>query len=107
MDTDLTPAQKLKAVQQLSEAEDENALKIFDSIGCYLGHTLAYYSTVYDIKNLLLLGRVMSGKGGDMIVKRCKEVLADEYPELSINIALPDEKNRRVGQSVAAASLPQ
>ncbi|MBQ5810327.1 MAG: ROK family protein [Clostridia bacterium] len=105
--TDLTPAQKLKEVQKLSEAEAENALQIFESIGCYLGHTLAYYSTIYDIKNLLLLGRVMSGKGGDMIVKCCRQVLDTEYPELSINIALPDEKNRRVGQSVAAASLPQ
>ena len=104
---DLTPAQKLKEVQKLSEAGAENALQIFDSIGCYLGHTLAYYSTIYDIKNLLLLGRVMSGKGGDRIVARCRQVLADEYPELQINIALPDEKNRRVGQSVAAASLPQ
>ncbi len=105
--TDLTPAQKLKEVQKLSEAEAENALQIFESIGCYLGHTLAYYSTIYDIKNLLLLGRVMSGKGGDMIVKCCRQVLDTEYPELCINIALPDEKNRRVGQSVAAASLPQ
>jgi len=35
-------------------------------------------------------------------------VLAAEFPELAgrINIQLPDEKSRRVGQSIAAASLP-
>ena len=57
---------------------------------------------------MLLLGRVMSGKGGDLILDTCKTVLADEYPELAgkLTPALPDEKFRRVGQSVAAASLP-
>jgi hypothetical protein len=36
------------------------------------------------------------------------EVLKSEFSELAdrINIQLPDEKSRRVGQSVAAASLP-
>ena len=35
------------------------------------------------------------------------KVLAEEYPEYaSIDIGLPDEKSRRVGQSIAAASLP-
>jgi hypothetical protein len=35
-------------------------------------------------------------------------VLRAEFPELasSIFMALPDEANRRVGQSIAAASLP-
>ena len=38
-----------------------------------------------------------------------KRVLADEYPQLEGKLlpALPDEKSRRVGQSVAAASLPE
>jgi len=55
---------------------------------------------------MLLLGRVMGGKGGNVILETCKEVLAREYPEFaSLNIALPDESNRRVGQSIAAASL--
>ena len=57
---------------------------------------------------MLLLGRVMSGKGGDLILDTCKRVLADEYPELEGRLIpeLPDEKFRRVGQSMAAASLP-
>ena len=36
------------------------------------------------------------------------KVLKSEFPELAaqVNIQLPDEKSRRVGQSIAAASLP-
>ena len=39
----------------------------------------------------------------------CKSVMAGEYPEIAaqINPTLPDEKFRRVGQSAAAASLPE
>ena len=49
------------------------------------------------------------GRGGDIILDTCKKVLADEYPEVAglMNPTLPDEKARRVGQSVAAASLPE
>ena len=58
---------------------------------------------------MMLMGRVMSGKGGDTILKVCNDILAEEYPELAKKCAvmLPDEKMRRVGQSVAAASLPK
>ena len=51
----------------------------------------------------------MSGKGGDILLDNAKRVLADEYPELAgkFEITLPDEKFRRVGQSMAAASLPE
>ena len=75
----------------------------------YLGHTLAYYYDLYGFKHVLLLGRVMSGKGGDLILSEAKRVLSDEYPEVAraIDPTLPDEKFRRVGQSAAAASLPE
>ena len=67
------------------------------------------YSHFYDIHYLMVLGRVMSGKGGEAILANCQQVLNDEYPELAkaIRVMLPDEKTRRVGQSVAAASLPE
>ena len=109
LDESLSPAEKLKVVQALMAEDDERAVKVYDSIGCYLGHTLAYYYDLYKCKHVLLLGRVMSGKGGDLILERAKAVLADEYPELigKINPTLPDEKFRRVGQSMAAASLPE
>ena len=52
---------------------------------------------------------IMSGQGGDTLLETCRKVLASEYPEFcgKINIALPDERFRRVGQSAAAASLPE
>ena len=108
LDESLSPAEKLKVVQGLMANDDERAAKVYESIGCYLGHTLAYYYDLYSFKHVLLLGRVMSGKGGDLLLETCKKVLADEYPEVNkaINLALPDEKFRRVGQSMAAASLP-
>ncbi len=103
----LTPAQKLKEVQKMMDAGDSLAAQIYEDIGVYLAHTIPFYAKFYDIKHMLLLGRVMGGKGGDIILDTCKKVLAEEYPEYAtIDIGLPDETNRRVGQSIAAASLP-
>ena len=106
---DLSLAEKLKFVQKLMEADDERAIAVFESIGAYLAYTVVLYSQFYDLEYLMLLGRVMSGKGGDTILRVCNEILADEYPALAAkcNVTLPDEKMRRVGQSVAAASLPK
>lgn len=103
----LTPAEKLSAVQTLAESGDERALAVFRDIGVYLGHTLPLYASVYDLRHLLVLGRVASGVGGECIVSRCRRVLAEEYPALSVSVTLPDEQFRRMGQSVAAASLPE
>ncbi len=109
LDEAASPAEKLKAVQKLMEEGSEAAAKVYESIGVYLGHTLAYYYELYGCHHVLLLGRVMSGKGGDLILDTAKKVLADEYPELEGKMVpeLPDEKFRRVGQSMAAASLPE
>jgi len=106
---DLTLAEKLKFVQKLMEADDERAVAVFETIGAYLAYTVVLYAQFYDIDYMMLLGRVMSGKGGDTILRVCNEILADEYPELAAKctVTLPDEKMRRVGQSVAAASLPK
>ena len=106
---ELTLAEKLKFVQKLMEADDERAVAIFETIGAYLAYTTVLYSQFYDIEYMMLLGRVMSGKGGDTILKVCNDILAEEYPALAAKctVTLPDEKMRRVGQSVAAASLPE
>ncbi|MBQ8835073.1 MAG: ROK family protein [Oscillospiraceae bacterium] len=106
---ELSLAEKLKYVQKLMEADDPRAQAIFETIGAYLAYTVVLYSQFYNIEYMMLLGRVMSGKGGDTILRVCKEILAEEYPELAAkcNVTLPDEKMRRVGQSVAAASLPK
>ena len=109
LDNNLSPAEKLKAVQALMAQNDPWAIRVYESIGVYLGHTLAYYHENYDCRTVLLLGRVMSGKGGDRILATAKTVLQQEYPELANRIepVLPDENFRRVGQSMAAASLPE
>jgi len=109
LDENASPAEKLKAVQKLMEAGDHRAVQVYESIGVYLGHTLACYYELYGCRHVLLLGRVMSGKGGDLILDTAKKVLADEYPELEGRLVpeLPDEKFRRVGQSMAAASMPE
>ncbi len=109
LDETLSPAEKLKVVQKLMAEDSQAAQKVYLSIGTYLGHTLAYYHQLYGCKHVLLLGRVMSGKGGDLILSEAKRVLADEYPQYAGKLipALPDEKTRRVGQSAAAASLPE
>ena len=84
---------------------DKLARTIYEDIGIYLGYTLPFYSIFYDIKHVLLLGRVTSGEGGNIIIEKAKEVLKSEFPELKFALEMPDEKNRRVGQSIAAASL--
>ncbi|MBQ1371901.1 MAG: ROK family protein, partial [Oscillospiraceae bacterium] len=108
LEEDLTPAEKLKVVQELMEVDDPRAVKIYESIGCYLAHTMELYAMFYDVDHMIVLGRVMSGKGGDTILAACKRIMAEEYPALAakMNVMLPDEKTRRVGQAVAAASLP-
>jgi len=108
LDDTCSPAEKLKTIQLLLEAKLPGAYKIYETIGAYLGHTLPLYASVYDSRHVLLLGRVMSGKGGRIILETAERILEDEYPAIHaiLQLHLPDEKNRRVGQSVAAASLP-
>ncbi len=106
--SDLTDAEKLVFVQEKLESGHEGALKIWQSMGTYLGYGLAHYADFYHIKHVLILGRCTSGRGGDLLLEGANQVLKAEFPELldKITLHLPDEKVRRVGQSVAAASLP-
>lgn len=102
----LSLGEKLKVVQKFAASHDEDSLNIFKTIGVYLGYTIAYYAEFYDIKHVMLLGRVMSGVGGDLILENAKTVLKTDFPELSnVNLCTPSEEMRRVGQSIAAASL--
>ena len=108
LDDNLTPADKLKSVQELLQKGDKRALEIWQTIGVYMGYGLAHYADLYDLKHVLILGRVTSGDGGGIILEKAREVLAAEFPEIleQISLHLPDESTRRVGQAVAAASLP-
>ena len=102
----LTPAQKLKTVQKLMDEGNSLARQIYEDIGVYLAYTIPFYAKFYEMKHILLLGRVMGGKGGNIVLDTCKKVLAEEFPEFAkLDISLPDESSRRVGQSIAAASL--
>jgi predicted NBD/HSP70 family sugar kinase len=99
---------RLKAVQAAANMDDAATMQIFESIGIYLGYAIAHYADFYDFDHLLILGRVTSGRGGEVILAKANAVLRDEFPELAARIELhvPDEQSRRVGQAVAAASLP-
>jgi len=101
--------ERLKEVQALVARGNIPAGRIFEQIGAYLGFTIPWYEVFYSFKNLLVLGRVMSGPGGKIIVDKAAEVLTAEFPETAarVRIHLLDEKSRRVGQAVAAASLPE
>jgi predicted NBD/HSP70 family sugar kinase len=105
----ITDAEKLKFVQEKLEAGHPGAQKIWQSMGIFLGYGLAHYAEFYDIKHVLILGRCTSGSGGNIILDHAQMVLQEEFPKLAsqIHVQLPDEKSRRVGQSIAAASLPE
>jgi predicted NBD/HSP70 family sugar kinase len=105
---DATNAEKLEFAQAKLEAGHEGATKIWQSIGYSMGYAIAHYADFYELKHVLILGRCTSGKGGQLILDGANEVLRAEFPELAarISIQLPDEKSRRVGQSITAASLP-
>jgi predicted NBD/HSP70 family sugar kinase len=100
--------EKLVEVQQLMESGDDRAAGIYETIGVYFGHNIAQYIDMYTIKSVLVLGRVLTGEGGNLILSTAKEVLRTEYPELvdSVHLITPGEKEKRLGQAVAAASLP-
>ncbi|HXB72693.1 MAG TPA: hypothetical protein VNY05_30940 [Candidatus Acidoferrales bacterium] len=99
---------KLEQVQKLAAAGDPRALGIYETIGVYFGYNIATYADMYDFRNLLVLGRVMTGVGGDLILSVANRVLKAEFPEVAerIRFHIPDEKEKRHGQAIAAASLP-
>jgi predicted NBD/HSP70 family sugar kinase len=101
--------ERLKEVQDLMERGDARAAQIYETIGVYLGYTIPHYADFYDYAHLLILGRVTTGEGGDIVLAKAREVLVREFPEIAAQVAIhvPDEKTRRVGQAVAAASLPK
>jgi predicted NBD/HSP70 family sugar kinase len=104
----VTDAEKLEFVQEKLGAGHDGAIKIWQSMGYYMGYAIAHYADFYDLRHMLILGRCTSGRGGQIILDGASEVLKFEFPELAhIHIQLPDEKSRRVGQSIAAASLPE
>ena len=105
---DMGLPERLVELQKKMAAGDSLAAQVYETIGVYVGYGVAHYADFYELKHVLILGRVTTGKGGDIILSKAQKVLRVDFPELArkISIALPDEKSRRVGQSIAAASLP-
>ena len=109
VDPGMSLPEKLNQVQAQMLKGDDRARKIYQTIGACLGYAIAHYADYYDFRHVLILGRVTSGPGGDVIIDGAKEVLKVEFPELADRIAfhIPDEKDKRHGQAIAAASLPK
>lgn len=101
--------EQLVEVQKLMAMGDARAEKIYSTIGTCLGYAIAHYAGFYEIRNVLLLGRVTSGIGGGIIIAKANEVLSAVFNGLDqrIEIVTPNEKEKRHGQAVAAASLPE
>jgi predicted NBD/HSP70 family sugar kinase len=105
---EMTLPVKLEAVQKLMANGDPRARRIYETIGVYFGYNIATYADYYEFRNLQVLGRVMTGEGGDLILATARQVLQEEFPELAerMHFHIPDEKEKRHGQAIAAASLP-
>jgi len=93
-------------VQGFMARGDARAADIYETIGTWLGYAAAHYADFYQFQQLLILGRVTTGQGGQRIIDTAQAVLREQFPELPIALHLPDEKEKRHGQAVAAASLP-
>ncbi len=106
---DMPFAARLVEVQKLMAAGDVRARKIYETIGTYLGYAIPHFADFYEIRNLLVLGRVTTGEGGDLIIARAKEILNRDFPDVAekVRFHTPSEKEKRHGQAVVAASLPR
>ena len=62
------------------------------------------YETMVPFQAMEMLGYQVDAVCPD---KKAGDVIRKEFPEYKVEFAIPDEKNRRHGQAVAAASLPQ
>ncbi len=105
---DMPLPEQLKEVQRLMAEGDPRAASIYRTIGVYLGYGAAHFARFYALKHVLILGRVTTGPGGDVILDQAHRVLSADFPDLAARVAfhVPDEKTKRHGQAIAAASLP-
>src|SRR5688572_27857520 len=102
---DMPLPEQLKEVQALMARGDERATRIYQTLGTYLGYGLAHYARFYSMRHALVLGRVTTGSGGDLMLEQARRVLQVDFPELAdrLSFHMPDEKNKRHGQAIAAA----
>jgi predicted NBD/HSP70 family sugar kinase len=104
--TSMRLPEQLEELQKLLLAADPRAAQVYEAIGIAFGYSIAHLASFYELSCLLIMGRVTSGQGGTIIIEKARMVLRDEFPELRIDLVVPDEKDKRHGQAIAAASLP-
>jgi predicted NBD/HSP70 family sugar kinase len=106
---DMPLPERLEKIQEMMKNGDKRAAEIYDAIGVCFGYAIAHYAEFYEIRNLLILGRVSSGEGGEIILQTAEKVLKQEFSAIASDITFrtPDEKFKRHGQAVIAASLPE
>ena len=98
--------EQLEELQKLMAIGDARARQVYEAIGIAFGYAIGHFASFYEMSCLLIMGRVTSGLGGTIIIEQARMVLRDEFPELRIDLVVPDEKDKRHGQAIAAASLP-
>jgi predicted NBD/HSP70 family sugar kinase len=101
-------ADRLLHIQEEMAAGKPAAREIYRTIGVCFGYALAHYAGFYELRHVLLLGRVSSGEGGQCILDHAQQVLQKEFQgrHAHILLSMPDEHLKRHGQAIAAASLP-
>ena len=104
--TSMRLPEQLEELQKLLLVGDPRASQVYEAIGIAFGYSIAHLASFYELSCLLIMGRVTSGQGGTIIIEKARMVLRDEFPELRIDLVVPDEKDKRHGQAIAAASLP-
>jgi predicted NBD/HSP70 family sugar kinase len=108
IDSELAQREQLIEVQRLMEANDDRAAALYRTLGTCFGYAIAHFAQFYEIRHLQVLGRVLSGRGGELLLAQANTVLQDEFPELAkfLTLGMPDETQKRHGQAIAGASLP-
>ena len=96
---------RVREIQRLVQSGDPTAIAVFDTIGCYLAHAIYTYQKFYDTEHVAVMGGISAGPGGAVLLRRCRRVLAGEYPGLNLELILPEEEERAAGQCFAAATL--
>merc|ERR1712070_1538 len=101
-------AQCLKKIQEGMKANPDEVKALYETCGVYLGYGLAQYVDAgYSIDNVMILGRVSKGEGGDIMLQTAGKVLKEEFPDLPpITFHTADDAFKAVGQCIAAAALP-
>jgi predicted NBD/HSP70 family sugar kinase len=99
---------QLLLLQRLMSGDDQRARSVYATIGTELGYALLEYRHFYDVEHVLLLGRLTSGAGGQVLTDAAIDVLRAEDPAAAAGITFQSvsELDKRHGQAVAAASLP-